>query len=60
MEDLDAFEPVVFLRASVRLCVPSAVIGESKEVSLTRESDKVDRAQQVHLYELIRMLGLLL
>lgn len=34
VEGLEAFEAVAFLRASVRLRVPSAVIGEGKEVSL--------------------------
>ncbi len=60
MEGLEAFEPVAFLRASVRLRVPSAVIGEGKEVSLACKSVKVDRALQVRVYELVRLLGSLL
>ncbi len=56
VEVLEAFEPVAFLQASVRLRVPSAVIGEGKEVSVARESNRVDRAHQVRVYELVRLL----
>ncbi len=60
VEGLKAFEPVAFFWASVRLLVLSAVIGEGKEVLLARESDMVDQAHQVRVYELVSLLGSLL
>ena len=60
MDGLEAFDPVSFLLPSIRLRVPSAVIGESKEVSLARKSDRVDQAHRVRMYELVRLLGSLL
>lgn len=60
MESFEAFKPVAFLRASVRLRIPNAVIGKGKEVSLACKSNRVDRAHQVCMYELVRLLGSLL
>lgn len=60
VEGFEAFEPITFLQASVRLRVPSAVIGKGKKVSLARKSNRVDRVYQVCMYELGGLLGSLL
>lgn len=56
MESLEALKPVAFLRACVCLRVSGAIVGEGKKVSLARKSNRVNRANQVRVYELIRLL----
>ena len=53
MKGFEVFEPVAFPYSSVCLGVAGGVIGERKEVSLTRESHGTDGANKVGVYKLV-------
>ena len=56
MKGFEVFEPVALPYSNIRLGIASGVIGERKEVSLTRESHKTDRANEVDIYKLVCLL----
>lgn len=53
MISLKAFRPITFLSADIRFCQPDAVVGEYKEVLLSRKTDWFDGVYQISVDELI-------
>ena len=54
------FQTIAFLCSRIRLCHPSGIICERKEISFARESYRFDLSDQICVYELVGLFHSLL